>query len=503
MKESKQTYFNLALSFVAFALNYAINFWITPFVSANLPGTYGYVKIANDIVNYATLVTIALNSMASRFISIAYNNGNRKKAKDYYCSVMCANMFIVLILFVPFTWVVIKLNSIITVPQEYLLDIQYLFAFSFINFLLGVCFSANSVATFILNRLDLSFYLEMFTNITRAVLLFSLFIFAVPHVYYISMVGLITTTISIIGNQIIKKRCLPELKLSIKCAKVKMVLDIMFAGVWNTIQKLGQILLDGLDLLISNIFISTAAMNDLSFAKTMPGIVAALLTKVASVFMPDYTILYAQGRMKELKSNVKETMLILSVIISIPIGIIMGFGFEFYSLWIPNENIEMVTILSTLSCLIYAVSTPMNAVYNLFTVTNKVRPLALVTVLSGLVSTTCVFVLVKFTNIGIFAVVCCSVLIGFLRNICFVAPYAANMLGFKKNTFLPEIGKSVVSIVIVCTIAFVAKTIYPINGWIGLVLHCCIVGVVSLILNAVVFLSKEQRKQLASRLRRK
>jgi hypothetical protein len=38
------------------------------------------------------------------------------------------------------------------------------------------------------------------------------------------------------------------------------------------------------------------AMNDLSFAKTMPAIIASLLTKVSTVFMPNYTILYAQEK---------------------------------------------------------------------------------------------------------------------------------------------------------------------------------------------------------------
>lgn len=503
MNVKKQTFLSLILSFLAFAINYSVNFLVTPYVSAHLPGTYGYVKLANDIIGYAQLITIALDSMASRFISIEFNKGNKEKAHQYYCSVMAANIIIAAVLIVPMSFVVLNLDSLISIPSESILDIKILFAFSFFSFLLTICFSANSVVTFVLNRLDLTYYVEMIVYVTRAGMLLFLFALMPPHVYYIGLVGFIVGIITIVGNQVIKVKILPEFRFKPNMVSFQMVWEIVSAGIWNTIQKLGQILLDGLDLIISNILISASAMNDLSFAKTMPAIIASLLVKVSSVFMPNYTILYAQGQMDELKKATKSSMTLLSVIISIPIGIIMAFGVDFYQLWIPNENIQIVAMLSTLSCVLYVVSTPMNAVYNLFTVANKVKPLALVMLASGVLSTISVLVLVNFTTAGVFAVVCCSVVIGILRNVAFVAPYAAKMLGFPTFTFFPEIGKSVISVVIVSIISVLLRTLVPITGWIMFFVLCIITAVLSLIVNVALLLNKEQKNKMFNKLQRR
>ena len=207
--------------------------------------------------------------------------------------------------------------------------------------------------------------------------------------------------------------------------------------------------------------------------------------------------------MGELKKAIKSSMTLLSVIISIPIGIIIAFGLDFYQLWIPNENVQMIAILSTLSCVVYIISTPMNAVYNLFTVANKVKPLALVMLMSGLLSTISVLILVNYSTAGVFAVVCCSVVIGILRNVVFVAPYAAKMLGFPTLTFFPEIGKSILSVMTVSIISVLLRTLIPVTNWINFLILCIIVAVLSLIINVVLLLNKEQKYKLFIKLQRR
>ena len=56
---------------VAFVVNFAINFFLTPFILDNVGReAYGFVSLGNNFVNYASLASAALNSMAGRFISI-------------------------------------------------------------------------------------------------------------------------------------------------------------------------------------------------------------------------------------------------------------------------------------------------------------------------------------------------------------------------------------------------------------------------------------------------
>ncbi|MGN1432220.1 MAG: hypothetical protein ACI4XI_00820, partial [Ruminococcus sp.] len=70
----KQMSINIIASIVAFGVTIGINFFLTPYLVSSL-GTeaYGFIGLANNFVQYATIVTSALNSMAGRFISVEYH----------------------------------------------------------------------------------------------------------------------------------------------------------------------------------------------------------------------------------------------------------------------------------------------------------------------------------------------------------------------------------------------------------------------------------------------
>ena len=86
---------NIVFSAVAFVLNTLISFFITPYITNRFgEDIYGYVKLANEVANYALLFSIALNSMASRFIMLERTRGNQARARQYFSSVAMANMIL-------------------------------------------------------------------------------------------------------------------------------------------------------------------------------------------------------------------------------------------------------------------------------------------------------------------------------------------------------------------------------------------------------------------------
>ena len=95
MTGKKQTTLNLTTSLMAFVINAGINFLLTPYLIEKL-GTesYGFIGLANDIVNYANILSMALNAMSSRFVSVEYHKGNKEKAEVYINSVIIANLLL-------------------------------------------------------------------------------------------------------------------------------------------------------------------------------------------------------------------------------------------------------------------------------------------------------------------------------------------------------------------------------------------------------------------------
>ena len=93
---------NIIFSVVAFALNMFISFFITPYITRHFGSDiYGYVKMANDFANYASLFSIALNSMASRFIMLERTRGNQAAASEYFSSIGIANLILAAIIALP------------------------------------------------------------------------------------------------------------------------------------------------------------------------------------------------------------------------------------------------------------------------------------------------------------------------------------------------------------------------------------------------------------------
>ena len=76
MSEKKQTVVNLIAKIISYGATLLISFFLTPYLVEKLgKEAYSFYPIANNFVNYMGVITIALNSMASRFITIHLKSG--------------------------------------------------------------------------------------------------------------------------------------------------------------------------------------------------------------------------------------------------------------------------------------------------------------------------------------------------------------------------------------------------------------------------------------------
>ena len=86
MKErsaNRQLAINMIASLSTFAVGLGVRFFLTPYIVGTLGReAYGFIGLSADILSYTGLVTIALNSMAGRFVTIKYAAGNCKWHED-------------------------------------------------------------------------------------------------------------------------------------------------------------------------------------------------------------------------------------------------------------------------------------------------------------------------------------------------------------------------------------------------------------------------------------
>ena len=494
MSRNRHLSINLISSIFAFLINGVISFVLTPYITNNIgPEAYGFIALGLNFITYASLITIALNSMAGRFITIEIHKENWTNANKYFNSVIRANFVIAFILAIPSVLFVVYIDNLLNIPLDLIYDVRVLFIILFANFLLGVILSTFSVATFATNKLYLKSMRTIESTIIKAIALFTLFMFFDPAVSYVGFAAFIALLYVSFFDIYYTKVYLKNIKYDKKYFNFNAIIELIKSGVWNSIIGAGQVLLSGLDLLISNIFIGAAIMGSLALAKTIPTLILSLVGVVAAVFIPTFTELYVKSNTETLVKSIKSSMKILGIIVNVPVAILIAFGSSFYSLWLPTQNPNLLQILSIITIAGIVISGPINSIYGIFTVTNKLRLNAIVLVLSGIVNIFIVLLLLEFTSLGIYAIAGVSTVLSILRNLLFTAPYGAKYLNVPKFTFFPEIIKSIIGFFIITSFALLLGNIIISTNWMYLIINCVITGIVGLIINLVIITNKDDR----------
>lgn len=140
-----------------------------------------------------------------------------------------------------------------------------------------------------------------------------------------------------------------------------------------SITKLSQILLDGLDLLLSNIFVSGLMTGNVSIAKTIPGLFTSFIALLSDSFYPEFLENYSKNRKEELLINIKQSINILSMISGICLSLLLIYAKDFYLLWLPDNNADMLRNLTILGSGTVMVSSCIYSLFSIFSLTNKVR----------------------------------------------------------------------------------------------------------------------------------
>jgi len=309
MKElgkDKALIINTIASFVTFIVGLGIAFFFTPYLTDTVgEEAYGFVSLGNNVINYITILTVALNSVAGRFITIEYHQGKKKEANEYFSSVLMANIAIIPVILAVAVPVILNAEKLLDIPVELEESVKLLFFF----ILFTLISTVYNVATFITNRLYLSSIANIVTALLRVFLMCLLFGMLPPNVAYIGIVTCICTFVGLVMNMYYTRLLVPDIRLK-KCyvhwGKVK---ELISAGMWNSISRLSQVLSDGLDLVITNIWISAYLMGELSIAQQIPTYISTLTNTLINLFSPNLTMYYAkddtEAVVKELKLSMK------------------------------------------------------------------------------------------------------------------------------------------------------------------------------------------------------
>ena len=496
---------NFISNLLAFFMTYSISFFLSPYIVGTLGSeAYGFVSLATNFTNYISLLTVALNSLASRFVSVALFNKEYDKANQYYSSVITANGIITAALLIPCTVFILFIERFLVVPAGLLLDVKLLFALIFASFFITLLTSLFNVAVFVENKLYLTARHRTESAFIRLVLIVALFKLFPARIAFVGATSLVVELYIILWQYHYKRKFLPQMQYNRKNTDITKVWELVKAGSWSMLSQLSGLLSSGFNLLLANLFVSPEAMGAIAISATLPTIARSIMGAVSSAFTPNLTRFYAAGEFDQMEKELRKSIQMLSVIMVVPLAGLVAFGKTFFQLWQPTQDAQMLWILMILNVGSLTFSASTASIQEIFTVTNRLKGQAVAVFISGVANMGVTLLLIQFTDLGVYAVVCIGSAIDIIRNFCFTFPYAAKCIHQKWYTFILQALRSFGIFLLITGLYFaVNHWVYAPTNWLGFLVVALVCGAVGMVINAFLLLSKENRKVLVKKLLRK
>lgn len=502
---NKRISINLIGQLISFVCLLGINFFMTPFVVENLGAeAYGFVGLANSFTGYISLITIALTSMLSRYVTVEYSRNNIEKASEYLSTAVISQLVLALILLVPMLILTNNIDHVVDISSSITSDVKLLWLLIFITFLAGLPTGCFNVASFAKNRLDLQAIIGIASNLIRAITLLIAFLYFPPKVWYVGLATITAGIVTIIGNYFLKIRLLPEVKIACSKFRKQRVSDLLMLGIWSSLSRLGTMFITGLDLLLTNIFINSVQMGLLSIAKSLPAQLGNLAGSVMNAFEPDITINYAKNSKANFLGSVTSAMKMNGLICSIPLLGVACFGESFYSLWMPSlgqNEISEIQILAVLTMLPQILEVYVQPLYSVNTVTKNVRLPVFIQIAIGVVNVGIVLILLQHTTLGVFAVAGVSSVLCVLKIVIFMPIYAAWCVGEKWFYFYGVLGKGLLNTCIIAAVFSLINIYFNIDSWKDLIVIAISSGAIGYVISFIVLMSKNDRAYLLKKLK--
>lgn len=492
---NKQIAKNFIYTFISFGINLCISFFFTPYLISNVgKEAYGFFPLVNSLIGYASILTSAVSSMAGRFVATAFYKGDIGKSKGYFNSVFVGYIILSVFFTVIGLILVFFIDRILTVPDNLYREVQWLFLFAILILSIQIATSAYPLGTYVKNQSHLNSIRDAVSNVVRIVALLLLFYFLRPSIVYMSVSALFATLVTAGYNIYFKRKLLPEIEISVKqYFSWKFLWEVVSSGLWSSLNALSCVLSSNVNILFTNIFLNAEQTADYAIANTIPNLMATLSAAIAITFTPNFNILYAKNQIKDLIFEIKKSIKLLSFIQAIPIGFCIANADMIFKVWVPNAFNDRVLYISFIILIFSFFGLNTNPLFSIFTITNKRKYPSLALLLVGILNVASMFVLLKYTSLGVYAIAISGTVFIFIRDLVFTPLYATNCLGIPKMTFYPSLFKGVLAVLISALFSIFVRKLFIDATFLNLILAFSLTTIAVICVNSFIVFSKADR----------
>ena len=423
-----------------------------------------------------------------------YHQGNFKKSNKYFNSVLIADIVLsvaIVIFAVAFSF---SLEHTLRVPPELILDVQRLFILCFLNYSLNMVMTVFSSAAYLKNKLDINYIFRTLGYAAEIISLTLLFTYCDTRLFYVGISYIVDTFIILLSRIWMTQKWTPELKFNMGLFNFSAVKELVINGVWNSINSLGNILNTGLDMLVTNILLSTTDLGMLGIVKMFPTMLVMINQMVSQPFQPLLLKAYSINDRNGLLSTLKLSMKISGYVTFLIYAGFVAIGKQFYELWMPTQDSSLLYYLTLIALLPNALEGIIYPCYYIYTLCVKNKIPCFITIICGAFNVLGMYLLIQYTNMGIFAVLLTTVLVMIVTSLITNPIYMAKCLKIKNSFFNFIFIRGIVSCFLMSLGMFIFVKMFVIDSWFKLVAVALCLCIVGTLIYLVIMFDKHEKK---------
>lgn len=492
----KQTIYNFIWSAAAGVITQLLNFIIAPYVTEKAGiEAYGFISLGTTLTSYINIISSGLNAYSSRYIAVSYHNKRIAEANEYYSSVLGANLILSGISMVAGCCLIVRLEKLIKIPEYLTNDVKLLFLFVLINYLLGLISTVYNTAAFIKNRLELSSGIKCFSVTIYALLIFVSFRFAGIHIYFAALSNMCGTFFLLGGNYYISRKLVPELQAKISLYSSEKIKRLLIDGIYCSVNSLGGTLCGGLDLLITNRYLTNSAMGQIAIANQIGSLMVMALNLTSSVFQPKQLEDYAKKDMDSLVKRLLLSMKVCGFIANVFWICFLFAGLDFLNIWIPKQNTKLIYCLVVVVIIGYMFASVVTPLYYIPVLAVKMKTVCFMMLGIGTMDVLSMIVLLNDTKYGAFIIVGTTAALSLI--VVFVYPVLGKRyLKLSENPFVSTIVRFFINAVIIAALCAARPFRFESNNWICLAGECIILLLIETFLFWFIQIEKKEKRAI-------
>ena len=419
--------------------------------------TYAIIPLITTITTYFLAISDSLANAFTRYMAIAIQEGDEEVINRTFSSSVIGMAKCIGILMPVVLGISIAAPYIFNTGDAGALSVQLAF-FMVLSSTLMISFSACMGSVFMAyNQMYITYLSRIVHCLLQVGLVLAFFFISGPSLMLIGVSYVIASVVFLLIMAFYLKRVCPFLRLSRSLYDSGLLKRIGSLGGWAVIVEFGSLMFIQASMVVVNLMLGSEAQGSFSIAANMISMINTACTSIAAASAPLVYRCYAHGDREGMVRILRVFTKFSGLLMAFPIAYVMVFMAQVIGVWIGDGYEAIYPILSVMLPIEVAVCA-VNSLIEVPIVCEKLRAVALVTVILGVTNVLLSIFMLCLTDWGVIGVCISWVISMGLLKMVFYPIYSSTLTSGSKGRYFPAIVYSLGAFVILTMIGFAVSS---------------------------------------------